>query len=274
MHDCESFEKLRDYIRNEGGGCRRCPKCYRAGVNALFFDTSRTTVIMLISESPYNFPERAVKRSEDFVRHVLQPRLETYPRSDVLKSESKPRDIFEFIYNTFKPIFDAKPKKNWADAFLSAVYWTHVGKKTFKSYSTQQRTKYGRQCARQLLLQELQVIRPTIVIIASAIASRILLGSGFQELLARENSRYLSDGSFLRLQDECRRDSLLDESVRRGDFPSGSPCKLAIFPNPSPNASKWKKLAYQKHGEAMIWKIKEIHETLRSQISRDHEQNR
>jgi hypothetical protein len=144
------------------------------------------------------------------------------------------------------------------------VDWTHVGKKSFKPYKTSERMRYGRQCARQLLLQELQAAQPRTVIMASGIASKILLGSGFQELLRRESSRYLSDGSFLRLEDECKPNSLLGESLRKGDFPSSSACELAIFPNPSPIAGKWKELAYQKDRETK--KIKRIHEKLRSQI--------
>jgi hypothetical protein len=272
MHDYQSFKKLYNSFHvEEKDDCRECPegKCYRPGEKGLFFDTSETTDIVLISESPYNYPKEGVNSSEDFKNKELQPRLERNGSDVAPPPAGKPKDIFEFIYNTFWPVFKGNPKQSWADAFLESVYWTHVGKKSFKGeviqgefkpYSPSERKRYGEQCARQLLLRELQAIQPRMVIIASAIASNILLGSGLQELLHREDYRWHNEGSLLRLED-ANPNSLLK------DFSGDRTCELAIFPNPSPRAGYWKNLAYdKKYRETMTCKIKTIHQKLENRI--------
>jgi hypothetical protein len=80
-------------------------------VRGLFSDTSETTDIVFISESPYNYPKKGVDSSEDFKAKELQPRFERNGSDAAPRPESKPKDIFEFIYNTFRPVFNATQKR-------------------------------------------------------------------------------------------------------------------------------------------------------------------
>lgn len=267
MHDYRSFKDLYEYIHEEQeDNCTKCARpngCYRPESNVLFFDASETTDIMFISESPYDYPKEGVKNAQDFTRKELEPGLKHLAESPNAGKppESKPSDIFEFIYNVFRPIFPEKTQAGRAGLFLRNVYWTHAAKKSFQSYSRAKRLKSAWQCSSQLLIEEMHAIQPRLIVMASSITSRVMLGRGFAELLRTEKRRLLSGGSFLSLRDQCRHNSLMYESLTSGSLRDWD-CEIAIFPNPSPAANRWKKLAY--HGEAMAWKISKIHEKLRN----------
>jgi hypothetical protein len=265
MRDYGSLKDLYLYIHDaKNGGCERCEeqarkRCYAPTQPALLFSTSEKTDIMLISESPYNYPNEEVKSSDDFTRVELDCRLKMAARNGK-PPESAPKDIFEFIYHVFRPIFQAD-QQGWPDRLLRNVYWTHVGKKSFKGLSTRRRSECASQCASRLLIQELQAIEPKLLIIASSVASRVLLGKGFTELLEEQKD---ASGSFLNLRKQCTCDSLLHEGLKEQHFSDSWSCDLAVFPNPSPAAGRWKKIAYRENATTTM--ISSIHEELRKRL--------
>jgi hypothetical protein len=268
MHDYQSLKCLYRYIHDENkGDCRKCPErtgttCYAPNQPALFFDTSQTTDIILISEGPYISPNSEAMSSQEFVARLGSDYLKEAARKEELP-EGIPSNIFGFIYNVFRPIFESVSDESWAERFLDNVYWTHAGKKPFsKSFSHGKRLRCAEQCACLLLIEELRAIQPTLMIVASSIASRVLLGKGFVELFDKQ----ANEGTFLDLRRECRPGSLLHLALQEDVFCKDWKCRLVAFPNPSQAARPWKNYAFREKANVTRNIVRSIHEELRKRL--------
>jgi hypothetical protein len=270
VHDYRILKCLYRYIHDENrDNCRKCTeekggKCYAEDVPTLFFDTSETTDIVFISESPFDYPKNNLENSDDFVV-FLDTKLRC-TRDELLGKppESKPRNICEFIYQVFRPLFEVDTQDSLAKVFLENVYWTHAGKKSFKPWPWRKRLPLARQCMKQLLIKELQATQPKLTIMASSIASYALLGKGFTELFLEQKTK---GNPLLVLQEQCSPSSLLYDALKEGVLPSDWMSKLAIFPNPSPTPGTRKNLAYVENKALISTVISNIHGRLREVLN-------
>lgn len=151
--------------------------CYTLKTSLIFLDTFKNFIskenkdkykIVLITESPYNFPgcpihyedksecekekcEYWAENINEFIsKHLQKYGLNRYNDwidivEKILKKIKKgvsiipwhlymPYDIFDFIFYTFFPIFkrEENNKENWGDTFINKIYWTHVAKRSLK----------------------------------------------------------------------------------------------------------------------------------------------
>ena len=166
--------------------------------------------------------------------------------------------MFDFVYRTFHPIFSKTGDLDLIGAFTERVYWTHAGKKSMKGFFQAQRDEAAGQCLERLFFEEIDAVRPSIMITASSTATRVILGKGFNDLLNNQCNNSCRRNGLLDLFDSYKNGSLLSRLRKR--LPHDWQCRLAVFPNPSRTAGRWKKLAYQKNGQCMkkvlehIWK--------------------
>jgi len=206
-----------------------CNQCYTSKAS-LIFPPFRQKIV-LISESPFNFPNEC-KTLGDFLEKDF---LESVRR----KSGSIiPANIFDFLYRTFKPVFSDSPTTRDVGKFLRCVYWTHAAKKSLKDLSGNRR-EYAEKCS-ETTFRELKEIHPKLIVTASSVALHILFGRKYMESFGKQVEKVREHGKLLTVKELiCEKEKpLLSRTCTFKD------CEVAIFPNPSPTAAKWKKEAY------------------------------
>ncbi len=161
--------------------CKGCD-CYLSNKPALIFPVLHQKV-MFISESPYNYPRPGVSRLEEFIENDLLCGLVKAAEIPNARRKLWPRNIFDFIYCTFKPIFSYELRDDWAEIFLRKVYWTHVFKKTLKCLKGRDKRMAMDRCFCHSFPKELSKIRPELIICASSEALRRLSRKGIGKLL-------------------------------------------------------------------------------------------
>jgi hypothetical protein len=103
--------------------------------------------IVLITESPYNFPREDCKTLRDFLEKDFWGSIKRIQEAEererrVEKERLRmPHDIFDFIYSTFNPVFSKSLKEENVERFVKRVYWTHAAKKSLKGYSKSNASK-------------------------------------------------------------------------------------------------------------------------------------
>ncbi|MEO0088098.1 MAG: hypothetical protein ABIK77_02045 [candidate division WOR-3 bacterium] len=135
--------QLLNQCQNNPNTCPCNNPCYNPNVPALIFQfpivTNNKKKIMLISESPYNFPgkskytKRVANNVNEFITEHLQHGLQnTSSKYNSQRSYGTPCNIFEFIYHTFYRVF-SNPSQPNPNKFLKRIYWTHLWKRTFRN---------------------------------------------------------------------------------------------------------------------------------------------
>ena len=129
---------------------------------------------MLISESPYNFPNNTATTVPQFIINHLQCNLiKAFNKFTINPTNpaSMPNNIFEFIYLTFLPIFQRTQyqNQNWANEFLNRIYWTHYGKRTPKLPQGGMVSKSRFKQCFPLLKEEICAIDPDLIIFATSL---------------------------------------------------------------------------------------------------------
>jgi len=251
MRNYEQFRKIVQKILV----CRECKDCYKPDAPTLVYSASEKADVTLISESPYYFPSEI--RSFTIEDHMKD--LSTILAK--VRNEGHDGKIHEFIFCTFRPLFDPRGK-DMAAQFAERVYWTHIAKKSFKSINTKERMEAARKCAEKLIIKELALIEPKLLITVSSIATRMLFGLGFKDLY---DQHIASNGELLELGkvlDMSAPKSLIVQSIKEKKFTSGWTPKLAVLPNPSGAAARWQSYAYLKNPKIVNGIHKRILETL------------
>lgn len=228
--------------------CHQQCDCYRKDAPALVYCAGEKADTVLISESPWDLP----KRTDVSIKSNIEDLNESLKNARDKAGKSAP--IHSFILRTFEPLFE-KAEEDLATPFLESVYWTHVGKKSFKDMSNTMKWKGGEKCARKLLIEELSAVEPSLLVTASSIATSFLFGCGFMDLLEKHRE---VGGKLLRLTNvlEEHPESLLAQSTSL--FSLGWTCELAALPNPSGKAGPWRKEA-EKNG-VMQRIVEKVHE--------------
>lgn len=244
MRDYPKFTQIIKAIELQT--CHQQCDCYRKDAPSLVYPSSEKADIVLISESPWDLPPRTDVTIESNVEDLKESLKNARDKA----GRSAP--IHSFILKTFEPLFE-KAEEDLATPFLESVYWTHVGKKSFKDMSNTKKWKGGEKCARKLLIEELSAVEPSLLVTASSIATSFLFGCGFMDLLEKHRE---VGGKLLRSTDvlEEHPESLLAQSTSL--FSPGWTCELAALPNPSGKAGPWRKEA-EKNGvmQAIVEKI-------------------
>mgnify|MGYP001027439144 CR=1 FL=1 len=251
MHNYEEFRR----IVQEIVVCRECEDCYKPNDPTLVYGAGEKADVVLISESPYNFPNEIKSFTvEDHMRDL----------STILarvRNEGHDARIHEFIFCTFRPLFDTEGE-DMAALFAESVYWTHAAKKSFKSVDSSERLEAAMKCAEKLIIEELASIEPKLLITVSSLATRILFGLGFKDLFdqhIRLNGELLELGKVLEMSAPR---SLMVQSISK--FTSGWAPKLAVLPNPSGKAVRWQNYAYEINAKVADSIHKQILETISS----------
>jgi len=236
-------------LRRELKEIQHCEKCGKARP-ALSFRTGCDTKIVMVSEAPRASRFDSYCPCEDFEGVVLEPGLKTVENyNNVSGMPEEPWNIFEFIFGVFLPLFKRLACENlWAQAFLDQVYWTHISKRPFAKGSSKE--AQAQICAREHIDKEIDAVGPRLIIVASSIACRILLGMHFKKDVFAVGKV----GCLIPLRDilETQPDALLHKCMNLDAW--GDDCNVAIFPNPSPAAKRWKRGMF---GED---RLKQIHE--------------
>ncbi|MGB9845834.1 MAG: hypothetical protein ACPLF9_08765 [Methanothermobacter tenebrarum] len=151
-----------------------------------------------------------------------------------------PANIFDFLYKLFRLLFSDTPAKQDIAKFLRCVYWTHIAKRSLKCLGGS-KIKYAKMCSASII-KELKEIRPKLIVIASSVALHILFNRGYKESFEKQVEKVREFGKLLTVEELIfeKGEPLLSRiSVLKN-------CEIAVFPNPSPAAGKWKKEAYGK----------------------------
>ena len=241
LHTMRDYVKFRKVVEKiETGACDKWCECYEEKLPPLVYPSGPDASTVLISESPWDLPS---------TKHVsITGNKEDLDRSlnSALTEGELHAPIHEFIIRSFQPLFEGETR-DLATRFLDAVYWTHVGKKSFKAprwRKSTERFSAGRKCATNLLIEEISAVEPSLLITLSSIATQVLLGHSFMELLERHRG---IGGELLEIRDviEDRRESLLARALFSSPavFSPDWKCQLAVLPNPSCTAKRWQREA-------------------------------
>jgi hypothetical protein len=233
--------------------CKKCEDCYKPNDPTLVYSAGEKADVVLISESPYNFPKEIKPYTlEDHMRGLSAVLTK-------VRDEGQDARIHEFIFRTFTPLFESR-LADMGVAFSEKVYWTHAAKKSLKCVKN--RMKAARKCAEKLVIEELAAIEPKLLVIVSGIATEILFGLGFKVLYDQHISLDGELLEFRRVLDMSAPKSLMRQSTDR--FTSNWRPTLAVLPNPSGAAGRWHKYAYKTNAMVADNVRKRIWENLRS----------
>ncbi len=227
-------------LRNNSNTCpiSNLP-CYNPNAPSLIFRQTiapqsgywkQNNKIIFISDAPYNFPgypqnhrNLYAQTFPEFIKlHFQQFGLENAAKKygtnlTPQQAAQMPRNIFDFIYLTFHPIFTSGNQRNWASDFLQRVYWTHFCKRTYKTTE-----KIPLSCV-ELLKREIEIIDPWLIIsVLKKDSVKTLFGCSFDDL---EKYYQAKGGGVFTLHVLCK-----DRQI-------------ALFPNPS-GANRMKKEFY------------------------------
>lgn len=229
--------------------------------------------IVLITESPYNFPGCPIHEDKNrccgcyaenvnkFIENHLGEyglrrfREWTYLEEDEI-SKHFPYNIFEFIFYTFYPIFYKHYYKDeilWAKEFINRIYWTHVAKRSLKEFKKMKNkdnkdkdkkdkeAEAVRRCILSLK-EELEVIQPDLIIVATR-----YFWKHFG--ICKELNKIL--------EKQEKKEDFLDfyEVI---DFKKLILCKnskIVAFPNPSPGSTKKYEFYNKEYVPRLIKKI-------------------
>lgn len=224
-----------------------CDQCY-SSKTALIFPPFQQK-IAFISESPYNFPSGESQTLGDFLEKDFLKGVKE-------KTENiTPTNIFDFIYKTFRPVFSNSTTKRDVEKFLRQVYWTHAAKKSLKCLN-RSRKRYAEKCC-EATIKELREIHPQLMVVASSIALQILFNRRYCESLERQMKKVRKHEKLLTVEElSCKEGALLSKIHTLKD------CEVAVFPNPSPTAAKWKKQFYGKDETKKV--LSHIHRALQT----------
>jgi len=226
----EGLRREIDGWKNIICSCRCCP--FPQVLPPLIFP-NRGQKIMLVTESPYNYPsyKKKVRDPVDFINKELKPFFDKSKSTSTTSHELEPENIFDFIVKTFN-VLDV-------DEFLDKVYWTHVVKKSLKcidlfGFSESQAAD---SCFHSLI-KEINILQPKIIVIATRLATCKLFDKGLKECFYRQ-CESIGEKDRLPTYRELI-SSKVQDKLRYKDV------KVAIFPNPSPRNNKWKKELYSR----------------------------
>lgn len=242
------FEEIIRKAKEWRGKICTCSRCYSDKVALIFPPLGQK--IMFISESPYKFPRDGCGTLGDFIDKDL------YKEIEKIKGTSKsitsiPRNIFDFIYKTFKPLFSDEPKMEDIAKFLRTVYWTHIAKKSLKDLDKEECAKM---CS-EATFKELKEVHPELIVVASYIALGRIFGRGYVESLDKQRDKIRKKGELLTVGELIfeKREPLISRIRDLKDR------NVAVFPNPSPRTRKWKKKAYVESKEEIKKVLEHIH---------------
>jgi len=249
-----NYEEFRRIVQ-EIVVCRKCEDCYKPNDPTLVYSAGEKADVVLISESPYKFPNEIKSFTiEDHMRDL----------STILakvRTEGYDARIHEFIFCTFRPLFD-RGGEDMAALFGERAYWTHIAKKSLKNMDRTERMKAAGKCAEKLIIEELASIEPKLMITVSSIATRLFFGLGYKDLF---DQHITLNGDLLELRkvlDMSAPKSLMVRSV--GKFTPDWAPKLAVLPNPSGAAVRWQNYAYLTNAKIADSIHKQILENLGS----------
>ncbi len=167
--------QLLNQCQNNPNNCPCKNTCYNPNVSALIFqfpNIPNKKKIMLISESPYNFPGKCRYTGKDandvneFIQNHFQRGLDKAAQKYGNPPRNRnicPQHIYEFIYLTFYKIFqNTSNQQNWAREFLDRIYWTHLGKR--RSGNQNKNKSIFWRCF-DLLSEEIKNFQPHVIII-------------------------------------------------------------------------------------------------------------
>jgi uracil-DNA glycosylase len=231
MRETNNFKEI---VRNAEDWRKKickCDQCYSCKT-ALIFPPFQQKIVF-ISESPYNFPSEECKTIGDFLEKDFLEGIKEKTEGII------PANIFDFLYKTFRPIFSNSITKGDVEKFLRCVYWTHAAKKSLKCLNGS-RKGYAEKCC-EATIKELKEIRPQLLVVASSIALQILFNRRYRESLEKQVEKVRKHEKLLTVEElSCKEGALLLKIYTLKD------CEVAVFPNPSPTAAKWKKQFYEK----------------------------
>jgi hypothetical protein len=249
----EKAERWGRYICGEI--CSNRNRCY-SNKAPLLFPPLRQKIVF-ISESPYNFPREGCETLNDFLEKDLLRELKNKKKRANNSTESMiPRDIFDFIYLTFNPVFSISSenlKPEDVERFLRCVYWTHAAKRSLKGCSK----KDAERC-REATVEELgsRSISPRLMVIASSLALRLLFGEGYSRSVETQSKIFAGSGKLPKLKE-------LFGVPQAPRLQKLQDCEIAVFPNPSGANAYWKSRFYRDQQELSCKIVKYVHSKLR-----------
>jgi len=230
-------------------------ECYAPNLTPLIFPPLRQK-ILLISESPYNFPR---KKGDPHVEEWGECKsLGEFLEKDLLRNlrdratkEDKwraPSDIFDFLYLTFRPVFSSSVEEEDVAKLLRCVYWTHAAKRSLRNFKGYEKYKAARKC-RAATVRELAEISPEKIVVASSVALKVLFGKTYGQSSKKQGEKLEKRGELLTLGELASEASLRDLGLQ--DLRD---CEVAVFPNPS-RANGGRKSRFYIHEREVAEKV-------------------
>jgi hypothetical protein len=217
--------------------------------------------IVLITESPYNYPTDKIKKTKDFIEKTFLKKINNSAKNLTEESIFKaPKNVFDFILKTFRPLFKSVTKIKSKSPicleeiynFFMKIYWTHAAKKTPIINGGKLRNAYL--LCKPTFHVELLEFQPRLIIIASSIALKAIFHNRVKYTkLFEKQLKKIREEKLPIITDYKLENKKLEEKF--------SNSKVVIFPNPSPVNGYWKKKAYENR--KMVFALKEIHRIIR-----------
>jgi len=226
-----------------------CEKCYKEKATPLIFPVLEQQKVILISESPYNFPPPEIieRRKFHWTKYFKQD-LECFiycelgPYLISPRSQGVPENIFDFISLIFYPLLkECETKEHGIRIFLDNVYWTHMAKKSLKNIKN--KDSATRKCISSLCKEFEKVLpKARLMVAATGYFCTYYIGRSLSDILYQYQAEKVMRGSLLSVSDiieiakgatvRGKKRELLEMSVRA--LEKNKRCLVAFFPNPSP----------------------------------------
>ena len=251
-----------------------CCEWYSTKITLIFphFDQK----IILVTESPYNYPRYRGDIGSKSKESVFRKALSDFIKKDFIGKLQKlpenveveiPANVFQFIYKTFFPIFSNRAVKEGVCLFLNNVYWTHVAKmplKEFKGKKDKKERIILDKCFYHSFRREIFFItektRLRLIVVASSHALERMFSAKYTRCKGIQSNYLREQGRLLTVNDLVRA-LKLDKTPLPDLFERILDCKLAIFPNPSPQNACWKREFYSFDASSKI-----LHDLLHKEV--------
>jgi len=118
------------------------------------------------------------------------------------------------------------------------------------------RKGYAEKCC-EATIKELKEVHLQLAMVASSIALQVLFNRRYLESLEKQMEKVRKHEKLLTVEElSCKEGALLSKIHTLKD------CEVAVFPNPSPTAAKWKKQFYEKDENKKV--LSHIHRILQT----------
>jgi len=160
-----------------------------------------------------------------------------------------PKDVCQCVYKSFYPIFKGRSAEEGVKSFLDTVYWTHMAKASLKSLKKDSKKLLLAitRCFHHSFEKEISTIvektRLKLIVVASSHALGMMFATNYTKCIEIQRKHLLEYERLLTI-DSLVRELNLDKKLLLLGFEECLNCKLAIFPNPSGKAARWKKEFY------------------------------